>query len=176
MTDTPRNVLFLCTGNSARSLMAEAILNREGAGRFRGFSAGSQPASAPHPRTLALLGRLDHDLSRFRSKSWAEFAGPDAPLMDFVFTVCDRIAAEPCPIWPGQPVSAHWGLPDPVAATGTDAEINLAFLNTYRALLNRISIFVNLPLDALDRLSLQRRLDKIGQTETTQTDSTQQDA
>jgi len=165
MADAPMNVLFLCTGNSARSLIAEAIIEREGAGRFRGFSAGSQPKDAPHPHTIGLLKRLDHDTSGIRSKSWEEFADPDAPKMDFVFTVCDSAASEPCPVWPGQPVSAHWGLPDPAAVTGTEAEIANAFNETYRLLRNRIAIFVNLPIDQLDRLSLQRRLDEIGGTD-----------
>ncbi|MEQ9242010.1 arsenate reductase ArsC [Roseovarius indicus] len=165
MPDDRKNVLFLCTGNSARSLMAEAIIEREGLGKFRGFSAGSQPKDAPHPRTIALLQHLNHDTSQIRSKSWEEFAGPDAPQMDFVFTVCDQAAAEPCPIWPGQPMSAHWGVPDPAAATGTEAEIAFAFSDAYRMLRNRISIFVNLPMAQLDRLSLQKVLDRIGQTQ-----------
>ena len=162
-TDEIKNVLFLCTGNSARSLMAEAILAREGLGRFRAFSAGSSPRSAPHPRTLDLLKQLNHDITDLRSKSWEEFAGADAPKMDFVFTVCDQAAAEPCPVWPGQPMSAHWGLPDPTAVSGTEAEIGFAFTDTYRMLRNRISIFVSLPMSELDRLSLQERLDEIGQ-------------
>jgi len=162
MADGIKNVLFLCTGNSARSLMGEALIEREGMGRFRGFSAGSQPRDAPHPRTIGLLRHLNHDVSKLRSKSWEEFAAPDAPQMDFVFTVCDQAAAEPCPVWPGQPLSAHWGLPDPAAATGTDAEIAFAFADVYRMLRNRISIFVNLPIAQLDRLSLQRRLNEIG--------------
>ena len=165
MPDDRKNVLFLCTGNSARSLMAEAIIEREGLGKFRGFSAGSQPKDAPHPRTIALLQHLNHDTSQIRSKSWEEFATPDAPQMDFVFTVCDQAAAEPCPIWPGQPMSAHWGVPDPAAATGTEAEIAFAFSDAYRMLRNRISIFVNLPMAQLDRLSLQKELDRIGQTQ-----------
>ena len=165
MPDDRKNVLFLCTGNSARSLMAEAIIEREGLGKFRGFSAGSQPKDAPHPRTIALLQHLNHDTSAIRSKSWEEFATPDAPQMDFVFTVCDQAASEPCPIWPGQPMSAHWGVPDPAAATGTEAEIAFAFSDTYRMLRNRISIFVNLPIAQLDRLSLQKELDRIGQTQ-----------
>uniref|UniRef100_UPI003B5169E5 arsenate reductase ArsC n=1 Tax=Roseovarius indicus TaxID=540747 RepID=UPI003B5169E5 len=165
MPDDRKNVLFLCTGNSARSLMAEAIIEREGLGKFRGFSAGSQPKDAPHPRTITLLQHLNHDTSAIRSKSWEEFAGPDAPQMDFVFTVCDQAAAEPCPIWPGQPMSAHWGVPDPAAATGTEAEIAFAFSDAYRMLRNRISIFVNLPMAQLDRLSLQKELDRIGQTQ-----------
>jgi len=165
MSDVLRNVLFLCTGNSARSILAEAILEREGMGRFRAFSAGSQPKGEVHPRALALLEKLNHDVSDLRSKSWEEFAGPDAPKLDFVFTVCDRAAAETCPVWPGQPISAHWGLPDPAAVEGSEAEIGLAFLDTYRMMRNRISIFVNLPLSQLDRLSLQKRLDEIGQTD-----------
>ncbi|KRS18366.1 arsenate reductase ArsC [Roseovarius indicus] len=165
MPDDRKNVLFLCTGNSARSLMAEAIIEREGLGKFRGFSAGSQPKDAPHPRTIALLQHLNHDTSAIRSKSWEEFATPDAPQMDFVFTVCDQAASEPCPIWPGQPMSAHWGVPDPAAATGTEAEIAFAFSDAYRMLRNRISIFVNLPIAQLDRLSLQKELDRIGQTQ-----------
>jgi arsenate reductase len=165
MSNTMKNVLFLCTGNSARSLIAEAIIGREGIGKFRGYSAGSQPKDTPHPRTIELLKHLNHDTSKIRSKSWEEFSGPDAPTMDFVFTVCDSAAAETCPIWPGQPMSAHWGVPDPAAVTGSDAEIGLAFSNTYRMLRNRISIFVNLPLAQLDRLSLQRQLDEIGQTQ-----------
>lgn len=161
MTDT-YNVLFLCTGNSARSILAEAIINREGMGRFRGFSAGSQPKGEVHPYTLDLLKRLNHDVSDIRSKSWDEFAGPDAPQMDFVFTVCDQAAAEPCPYWPGQPMTAHWGLADPAAATGNDAERHLAFSEAYRMLRNRISIFVNLPMKTLDRYALQEHLNQIG--------------
>ena len=164
MSKSPYNVLFLCTGNSARSLIAEAIMNREGMGRFRGYSAGSQPKDAPHPFTLELLERLNHDTSFARSKSWDEFAGDDAPEMDFVFTVCDNAAAETCPLWPGQPMSAHWGVPDPAAATGNDAERHLAFSEAYRMLNNRISIFVNLPLAELDKVALQERLDQIGKT------------
>lgn len=163
MSDTLKNVLFLCTGNSARSILAEAILNREGAGHFRAYSAGSQPSGQPNPYALALLDKLNHDTSQLRSKSWDEFAAPDAPQMDFVFTVCDNAANEPCPFWPGQPISAHWGLPDPAAITGTDDEIELAFADTYKMLLNRISIFVNLPFDKHDNLSLQTQLAQIGQ-------------
>ncbi len=156
------NVLFLCTGNSARSILAEAILQREGQGRFRSFSAGSMPAGDVNPNADALLKKLNHATDTFRSKSWDEFAGPDAPKMDFVFTVCDAAANEVCPVWPGQPMTAHWGLPDPAAVTGTPAEVQLAFADTYRMLSNRISIFVNLPIHALDRLALQDRLDDIG--------------
>jgi len=156
------NVLFLCTGNSARSVMAEAILNREGQGRFRAFSAGSQPKGDVHPMTLDLLKRLNHSMADVRSKSWDEFASPGAPPLDFVFTVCDNAAGETCPLWPGQPMTAHWGVPDPAAATGTEAERRLAFSDAYRMLLNRLSIFVNLPMASLDRLTLQKRLTDIG--------------
>jgi protein-tyrosine-phosphatase len=158
------NVLFLCTGNSARSIMAEAILNREGRGNFRAFSAGSQPKGAVHPFTLDLLRKLNFDVSGFRSKNWSEFAGAGAEPLDFVFTVCDNAAGEACPFWPGQPMTAHWGVPDPAAATGSEAEVRLAFADAFRMLSNRISIFVNLPLRSLDRLSLQRQLDSIGQS------------
>ena len=158
------NVLFLCTGNSARSVMAEVILNRSGQGKFKAYSAGSQPKGAVHPRALALLKDLDYDISGLRSKSWDEFAGERAPKLDFVFTVCDNAANEPCPFWPGQPISAHWGIPDPAAASGTDAQIALAFAEAYRMLSNRISIFVNLPFASLDQMSLQRRLKEIGET------------
>lgn len=156
------NVLFLCTGNSARSQMAEAILNRLGQGRFRGFSAGSQPKDAVHPYTLDLLRRFNHPTEGLRSKSWDEFARPDAPKLDFVFTVCDSAAAETCPAWPGQPMTAHWGVPDPVAEDGSEAEKRAAFADAYGRLHNRISIFVSLPMTSLDRLSLQQRLESIG--------------
>ena len=159
-----KNVLFLCTGNSARSILAEAILNREGIGRFRAYSAGSHPEGAVNPYALDLLRGLNFDTSEVRSKSWDEFASPDAPAMDFVFTVCDRAAAEPCPFWPGQPMSAHWGVPDPAAVSGPDAVIREAFVETFRILNTRLSIFANLPLATLDTLSLQRRLDQIGRT------------
>jgi arsenate reductase (thioredoxin) len=158
------NVLFLCTGNSARSIMAEAILNREGRGNFRAFSAGSQPKGRIHPYALDLLRKLNFDVSGLRSKDWNEFARPDAPQLDFAFTLCDDAAAEACPVWPGQPMTAHWGLPDPAAATGNDAEIHLAFADTFRMLNNRISIFVSLPIPSLDKLSLQAHLDSIGKT------------
>ena len=156
------NVLFLCTGNSARSILAEAILAREGMGRFKAFSAGSQPAGRVNPHALALLRKLSHDVSGYRSKDWNEFAGDGAPRMDFVFTVCDNAANEVCPVWAGQPMSAHWGIPDPAAATGTQSEIAVAFADAYRMLTSRISIFVNLPIASLDKLALQERLDNIG--------------
>ncbi|MBX9863073.1 MAG: arsenate reductase ArsC [Hyphomicrobium sp.] len=160
----PYNVLFLCTGNSARSILAEAIMNREAIGKFKGYSAGSMPKGEVHPYTLDLLGNLNYDTSKFRSKSWEEFSKPGAPELDFVFTVCDNAANEACPLWPGQPMTAHWGVPDPVAATGTEAERRFAFADTYRMLNQRISIFVNLPIHSLDRLTLQKRLDDIGST------------
>ena len=156
------NTLFLCTGNSARSILAEAILNREGKGRFTAYSAGSQPKGAVHPFALDLLKRMNHPTDGLRSKSWEEFSGAGAPELDFVFTVCDNAANEVCPVWPGQPMTAHWGIPDPAAAEGTEAERRLAFADTYRQLSNRISIFTSLPIASLDRLSLQQRLDEIG--------------
>jgi arsenate reductase (thioredoxin) len=162
MSDHVFNVLFLCTGNSARSIIAEAILNRVGSGKFRAFSAGSHPKGEVHPFAVQLLKSLNHDTSFARSKSWEEFAKPGAPEMNFVFTVCDNAANEACPVWPGQPMTAHWGVPDPAAVEGTDAEKHLAFADTYRMLNNRISIFMSLPMASLDRLALQRRLDEIG--------------
>jgi arsenate reductase len=164
MADHVYNVLFLCTGNSARSILAECILNREGKGRFRGFSAGSQPKGQVHPFAIELLKKLNHPTAGLRSKDWEEFAAPGAPVMDFVFTVCDNAANEVCPVWPGLPMTAHWGLPDPAAAEGTEAERHLAFADAYRMLLNRISIFTNLPIRSLDRLALQTRLDEIGRS------------
>ena len=158
------NVLFLCTGNSARSIMAEAILKREGMGRFNAYSAGSHPAGKPNPYAIELLKKLNYNTDFARSKSWDEFAVKDAPKMDFVFTVCDQAAAESCPVWPGQPMTAHWGVADPASVEGSDAEKRLAFADAYRMLRNRISIFVNLPITSLDRLALQRRLKEIGQT------------
>jgi protein-tyrosine-phosphatase len=160
----PYNVLFLCTGNSARSIIAEAVLNRVGQGHFRAFSAGSQPKGEVHPYTLDLLRKLHFDVKDLRSKSWLEFSQADSPELDFVFTVCDNAAGEACPYWPGQPMTAHWGVPDPAAATGTEAEIRFAFADTLRMLTNRINIFVSLPLEKLDRLSLQTQLDAIGKT------------
>lgn len=162
MTKDRYNVLFLCTGNSARSIIAEAILNQEGAGKFKAYSAVSKPGTAPPPNTLDLLEGLNHDIGFARSKSWDEFSGPDAPKMDFVFTVCDNAAAEECPFWPGMPMTAHWGVPDPVKAEGSEAVKRLAFAETYRMLRSRISIFVNLPIATLDRMALQRNVDTIG--------------
>jgi arsenate reductase (thioredoxin) len=160
----PFNVLFLCTGNSARSILAEAIMNRLGQGRFRAYSAGSQPKGAVHPQAVALLNKLNFDTTGLRSKSWTEFSPTGAPELDFVFTVCDNAAAESCPLWPGQPMTAHWGIPDPAAATGTDAQVAIAFAEAYRMLNARISIFVSLPMRSLDQLSLQKQLDEIGKT------------
>lgn len=156
------NVLFLCTGNSARSIMAEAILNRIGSGKFRAFSAGSHPKGEINPHAAQLLRKLGYNIANLYSKSWDEFAKPGAPRLDFVFTVCDDAAGESCPIWPGQPMTAHWGIPDPARATGTDAEIALAFNDAYRMLHQRIAIFTALPFDKLDRLSLKNKLDEIG--------------
>jgi arsenate reductase (thioredoxin) len=158
----PYNVLFLCTGNSARSVMAEAILHKVGADKFRAHSAGSQPKGQVHPETVRLLQSLGYDTSSFRSKSWHEFAKPGAPSLDFVFTVCDNAAGEACPLWPGQPMTAHWGVPDPAEAKGTEAEIALAFKDAYRMLNQRIGIFTSLPLRSLDQLTLQRKLREIG--------------
>jgi len=165
MPDQPYNVLFLCTGNSARSIMAEAILNREGMGRFCAYSAGSQPKGEVNPYAIDLLKRLNYNTSSLRSKSWHEFAKPGAPPLDFVFTVCDNAASETCPVWPGQPMTAHWGVLDPAEAKGTPAEIACAFKDTYRMLSQRISIFLSLPLKSLDRLTLQSRLCDIGRLE-----------
>lgn len=162
MADRTYNVLFLCTGNSARSVLGEAIMNKSGGGRFTAYSAGSKPAGSVHPFARELLQKLDYPVSTLRSKSWDEFALPGAPALDFVFTVCDDAAAETCPIWPGQPMSAHWGVPDPVKAQGNEAEKRLAFAEAYRMLNNRISAFISLPLSSLDRLSLKSKLDDIG--------------
>ena len=163
MPDQSYNVLFLCTGNSARSIMAECILNRLGRGRFRGFSAGSHPKGQVDPAALDLLQKFNHSLEGLRSKDWEEFGRPDAPQMDFVFTVCDKAAGEVCPVWPGQPMSAHWPFPDPAAFVGPEVERRALFADVYGQIHNRVSIFVSLPIDALDRLSLQKRLDEMGQ-------------
>jgi arsenate reductase len=162
MPDKVYNVLFLCTGNSARSIIAEALINYWGRGRFRGFSAGSQPKGAVHPVALQLLEHMNLPTEGFRSKSWDEFAAPGAPTLDFVFTVCDNAAGETCPLWPGQPMTAHWGVADPAAVEGPDTEIWLAFRRAFRELENRIKIFVSLPIASLDRMTLQQRLDAIG--------------
>ena len=165
MGDSEYNVLFLCTGNSARSVIAESILNRAGRGKFKGYSAGSHPVGYIHPFALDLLKNQNYPVGELRSKNWSEFAEPGAPKLDFVFTVCDSAASEVCPVWPGQPMTAHWGVPDPAAAEGSDAEKHFAFANTFRMLNQRIEIFVNLPMTSLDRLTLQDRLHKIGQPE-----------
>jgi arsenate reductase len=159
--DRPLNVLFLCTGNSARSIMAEALMNRLGEGRFRACSAGSFPTGQVNVNTYPILRSLGFDPAAFRSKSWDEFAGPDAPPLDFIFTVCDNAAGEVCPIWPGKPTTAHWGIPDPAAA-GSSAEIACAFAEAAQLLRNRISLFLELPLDKLNQLSLQDRIREIG--------------
>lgn len=165
MAHNPANVLILCTGNSARSILAEAILNREGAGRFRAYSAGSQPKGEPNPHALSLLKELGYETASFRSKSWDEFAGPEAPRMDFIVTVCDSAAGEACPYWPGHPLVAHWGITDPAAVEGTDAEKRAAFMDAYRRLSSRISEFVNLDVDHQDLASLKQRLAEIGAME-----------
>ena len=162
VSNQPLNVLFLCTGNSARSIMAEVVLNRLGRGKLKAFSAGSKPAGQVNPLALNVLRLAHYDVSGLRSKPWDEFSGSDAPKLDFVFTVCDNAAKEVCPIWPSQPMSAHWGLPGPAKANGTEAERNLAFAEALRMLTNRIGIFVSLPLDKLTKLSLQEQLDDIG--------------
>ena len=162
MTHAPYNVLFLCTGNSARSVMAECAINRWGLGKFRGYSAGSRPKGELHPMTLQLLSKLNYTTEHLRSKSWDEFATPDGPPLDFVFTVCDQAAGEVCPIWPGQPMTAHWGVEDPAAFVGDDARAYKVFKSIYLQLENRIKIFSSLPFRSLDRLALQRRVDEIG--------------
>ncbi len=164
MPERTYNVLFICTGNSARSIFAEAILRKEGAGRFKAFSAGTKPKSDLNPFALEVLRQKGHDISELRAKNVAEFQKPDAPAFDFVFTVCNQAANEECPAWHGQPISAHWGLPDPVKAEGTDAQKSLAFQQTYGALRNRITAFTALPLASLDRIALQKAVDDIGRT------------
>jgi arsenate reductase len=165
MPDQIYRVLFLCTGNSARSILAECALNRWGRGRFEAFSAGSHPTGAVHPMTLQLLRQLNYATDGLRSKSWDEFAGPDAPPLHFVFTVCDRAAGEVCPVWPGQPMTAHWGVEDPAAFVGPDDRKLRIFRDIYFQLERRIQIFISLPIASLDKLSLQRRLDQIGRAE-----------
>jgi arsenate reductase len=164
MTPKLYNVLFLCTGNSARSIFGERVIERFGRGRFRGFSAGSRPVGSVNPFALRVLELNHFPTQGLRSKSWSEFSGPDAMRMDFVFTVCDSAAAEPCPVWPGQPMTAHWGIPDPAQAVGSDGARMLAFRHALGALERRIGIFVNLPIESLDRLKLQHQLDEIGRT------------
>lgn len=165
MPDRVYNVLFLCTGNSARSVLAESILRKDGGGRFRSFSAGSTPKGAVHPLALRTLQSMDYPIDGMRSKSWLEFAVADAPVMDFVFTVCDNAAGEACPVWPGQPTTAHWGIEDPAAVEGTEIERLAAFSRAFRYLKNRIGAFVNLPLSGIDRLSLGTKLREIGRSE-----------
>jgi arsenate reductase len=164
MNEKTYNVLFLCTGNSARSIMAEAILNRDLSGKFRAFSAGSQPKGAIDPMVLSLLSKFNYPTETLRSKSWEEFGRPGAPELDFVFTVCDNAAGEVCPAWPGQPMTAHWGVPDPAGFAGSEAEKAAFCGDVMRMLYNRISIFAALPIRSLDRLSLQKHLDDIGKT------------
>lgn len=165
MTKRVFNVLFLCTGNSARSILAEALLNHWGKGRFRGYSAGSYPKGVVHALALELLRSLRLPVEGFRSKSWNEFAAPDAPVMDFVFTVCDQAAGEVCPVWPGNPITAHWGVPDPAAVEGTEAQQRAAFRDAYRHLDARIKLFLSLPVEKLDRMALKREADRIGRAE-----------
>jgi arsenate reductase len=164
LADKVYNVLFLCTGNSARSILAEALLDHWGRGRFKGFSAGSFPKGKVHPLTLRLLDKLGMSLPNARSKSWDEFALPGAPVMDFVFTVCDQAAGEVCPVWPGNPVTAHWGVPDPAAVEGMEETRMAAFRQAFRLLDARIKLFVSLPMEKLDRMAVKRRVDEIGRT------------
>jgi arsenate reductase (thioredoxin) len=164
VADRSYNVLFLCTGNSARSILAEAVLNHRGGGRFRAFSAGSHPNGRVNPYALGLLAKAGLPSEGLRSKSWDEFAAPGSPSLDFVFTVCDNAANETCPVWPGQPVTAHWGLPDPAAVAGTETDKEKAFRDTYVALERRISLFTSLPISGLDQLALKRRVDEIGRS------------
>lgn len=165
LADRVFNVLFLCTGNSARSILAESILNKDGGGRFRAFSAGSQPKGTVNPSALKVLESFDYPTEGFRSKGWEEFAGADAPVMDFVFTVCDNAAGEACPVWPGQPMTAHWGIEDPAAVEGTDIQKQAAFVAALRYLRNRISVFAALPVASLDKTSLKAKITEIGQSE-----------
>jgi arsenate reductase len=169
VTDRIYNVLFLCTGNSARSIFGECLLNRFGQGRFRGYSAGSHPKGAVHPLAVEVLKRNNYLSEGLRSKDWAEVATPDSPRMDFFFTVCDRAAAEVCPVWPGQPMTAHWGIADPVAVEGDEVARIMAFRQAFGELQNRVAIFVSLPFESLDKLKLQEKLDEIGRQPTTPT-------
>jgi len=170
MTDKIYNVLFLCTGNSARSILAESIITKLGNGKFRGFSAGSHPKGQVHPIAFALLRQLDFPTDNLRSKSWDEFATSNAPHLDFVFTVCDNAAGEVCPHWPGQPMTSHWGIPDPAAVEGTDPEKSLAFREAFRSMEMRIKLLLSLPLASIDRMRLKERLDAIGRTPNPGTD------
>lgn len=165
MTDRVYNVLFLCTGNTARSILAEGILRKDGAGRFSAFSAGSQPKGVVNPFALKTLEAYEYPTEGFRSKSWEEFSGPDAPVMDFVFTVCDNAAGEACPIWPGQPMTAHWGIEDPAAVEGSDFEKQAAFNLAFRYMKTRISLLLATPIARLDRLKLKARMQEIGEAE-----------
>lgn len=165
MTDRVYNVLFLCTGNTARSVLAEGILRKDGAGRFNAYSAGSQPKGVINPYALKTLAEFGYPTDGFRSKSWDEFAAPDAPKMDFVFTVCDSAAGEACPIWPGQPMTAHWGIEDPAAVEGSDLEKQRAFNEAFRYMKNRISLLLAVPIARLDKLALKNRLQEIGESE-----------
>lgn len=158
------SILFLCTGNSARSILAEAIANARGGGLLRAYSAGSHPKGQVHPQAIALLKQMDIATAGLRSKSWDEFATPDAPRLDFIVTVCDNAANEVCPVWPGKPIMAHWGIPDPAAATGSDAEVALAFAEAFRAMERRVSLFLSLPIASLDQLALEQRMAQIGKT------------
>jgi arsenate reductase (thioredoxin) len=166
MADRIYNVLFICTGNSARSIMAEAVLNRRGSGRFHAFSAGSHPKPEVHPLAIELLAKNGISTAGLRSKNWDEFARPGAPAMDFIFTVCDKAAGEVCPVWPGTPMTAHWGVADPAAVTGTPEEQRRAFWRAFRELDTRINLFTSLRLDDLDAMSIKRRLDEIGKAHT----------
>ena len=165
MPDRTYNVLFLCTGNTARSILAESILRQDGAGRFNAYSAGSQPRGVVNPFALKVLGALGYPTDGFRSKSWSEFADPGAPVMDFVFTVCDSAAGEACPVWPGQPMTAHWGIEDPAAVEGTDIEKERAFSTAARYMKSRIGAFLALPVSSIDRIAMERQLRSIGQME-----------
>ena len=162
MSDPMYNVLFLCTGNTARSVLAEGILRKLGEGRFRAYSAGSQPKGMVNPFAVKVLGNYDYPTDGYRSKSWDEFSGPEAPVMDFVFTVCDSAAGETCPFWPGQPMTAHWGIPDPAAVEGTDIEKEAAFVTAFKQMRNRIEVFTALPLKSIDAMTLDARLKDIG--------------
>lgn len=172
MTSRTYNALFLCTGNSARSILAEAILNRVGKGRIRAYSAGSDPKGQVHPVALEVLREHEHDGSALCSKSWDEFAEDGAPVLDFIFTVCDNAAGEACPIWPGKPMTSHWGVPDPAAFEGSETEMLWLFRRTYLELERRIDLFTNLPIDSLDRMSLQTELNDIGKAETSAGENT----